>query len=194
MLDSYEEGMTVLFGEYEQDGNVFNGMEPIEWRILDIVDGKALLMSVYSLEKVPYNSAVPRGITWEDASLNTWLRESFYEQAFTVYQKMSIVSMPENAVNTDGLTNDYTDSFVSILSDLQISKYLPKMDDRVCYPTKHSSQGGGKTQNGASMWFTWKPGEITPYGRYVTSTGSVYLAGENQKTILVRPCIWVKLP
>ena len=77
MLDTYEAGMTVLFGEYEQDGNAFNGMEPIEWRILDIVDGKALLMSVCSLEKVPYNSAVPRGITWEDASLNTWLRESF---------------------------------------------------------------------------------------------------------------------
>ena len=35
-------GDTVIFGQYEQDGNLDNGSEPIAWQVLDVQDGKAL--------------------------------------------------------------------------------------------------------------------------------------------------------
>ncbi|MFR3410007.1 MAG: hypothetical protein ACLTXW_11150 [Christensenellales bacterium] len=38
-------GDTVMFGQYEQDGNLDNGSEPIAWQVLDVQGGKALLMS-----------------------------------------------------------------------------------------------------------------------------------------------------
>ena len=38
-------GDTVVFGRYEQDNNMENGPEPIEWIVLNVDDGKALLLT-----------------------------------------------------------------------------------------------------------------------------------------------------
>ena len=46
-------GNIVAFGRYEQDNDLTNGPEPIEWIVLDVVDGektKALLLSKYGLD------------------------------------------------------------------------------------------------------------------------------------------------
>ena len=40
---------TVAFGHYEQDNSAVNGQEAIEWLVLDVQEGKALLISTYSL-------------------------------------------------------------------------------------------------------------------------------------------------
>ena len=42
-------GDVLAFGHYEQDNNPDNGPEPIEWIVLDVQDGKALLLSRYGL-------------------------------------------------------------------------------------------------------------------------------------------------
>ena len=49
-------GGIVTFGRYEQDGNEENGPEGIEWIVLDVQDGKVLLLSKYGLEVKPYNT------------------------------------------------------------------------------------------------------------------------------------------
>ena len=49
-------GSIVAFGRYEQDGNEENGPEEIEWVVLDVQDGKVLLLSKYGLEVKPYNT------------------------------------------------------------------------------------------------------------------------------------------
>lgn len=38
-------GDTILFGRYEPDNDLENGKEPIEWWVIDQIDGKALLFS-----------------------------------------------------------------------------------------------------------------------------------------------------
>ncbi len=43
-------GDTVLFGEYEQDGNDSNGKEPIEWICLAKEDSEVLLLSKYAID------------------------------------------------------------------------------------------------------------------------------------------------
>ena len=49
-------GDTVMFGQYEQDGNLDNGSEPIAWQVLpDAQGGKALLMSRYALDCLPFH-------------------------------------------------------------------------------------------------------------------------------------------
>ena len=193
MLDSYAIGQQVKFGRYEQDGDTSNGKEDIVWQIIDIVDGKALLLSVHTLDRISYNTGNARGVTWQNSNLNRWLREEFYSEAFSVYERISITPMPEAAINGDDARNDYTDAQVSILSELQIKKYLPDATQRSCIPSDYASAMGGKTQNGASAWFTWTAGEISQYGRFVTSSGAIYLASELNNHILVRPCIWINL-
>lgn len=36
-------GDTYVFGQYEQDNDLSNGKEPIEWIVIDVVNGKALI-------------------------------------------------------------------------------------------------------------------------------------------------------
>ena len=49
-------GSIVTFGQYEQDNNTGNGPEEIEWIVLDVQDGKSLLLSRYGLDAKPYNT------------------------------------------------------------------------------------------------------------------------------------------
>ena len=42
-------GDYISFGSYEQDNDVTNGKEPIEWLVLDVQEGKAKILSRYAL-------------------------------------------------------------------------------------------------------------------------------------------------
>ena len=44
-LKEAKKGCLVEFGAYEQDNNLKNGKEPIEWMVLDVKNGEALLRS-----------------------------------------------------------------------------------------------------------------------------------------------------
>lgn len=50
-------GDYVFFGAYEQDNNTANGKENIEWLVLEVKDGKALVTSKYALDCKPYNTS-----------------------------------------------------------------------------------------------------------------------------------------
>ena len=49
----FKVGDIITFGEYEQDGNIINGKEPIEWIVADSNDGNYLLVSRYILDCKP---------------------------------------------------------------------------------------------------------------------------------------------
>ncbi len=71
-------GGTVFFGRYEQDNNLDNGPELVEWRVLSIEDGKATL--------VPAVAIMVGGL--ED--IHT-LPQELYSDGFTDYEKELIV-------------------------------------------------------------------------------------------------------
>ena len=75
-------GDAVYFGVYEQDDDPDNGPEEIEWEVLDIRDGKALILSKYTLDCQPYSSYPDKG-TWEECSLREWLNDDFLNSAFS---------------------------------------------------------------------------------------------------------------
>ena len=51
-----EAGEELIFGKYEQDGNVANGAEDLEWYVLYKEGNQALLVSKYVLALEPFNS------------------------------------------------------------------------------------------------------------------------------------------
>ena len=74
----------VVFGSYEQDGNVDNGTEAIQWIPLLEKDGKVMLISRYILEYRAFNeSTVAEPTNWEDSSLREWLNDEFLKSAFS---------------------------------------------------------------------------------------------------------------
>lgn len=74
-------GDIIEFGSYEQDNNPSNGPEPIEWRVLEVSDGSALIVSQYALDARAYNKERVR-ITWAECTLRGWLNGEFYATAF----------------------------------------------------------------------------------------------------------------
>ena len=79
-------GDIIEFGSYEQDNDLSNGPEPIEWRVLEVSDGSALIVSQYALDARAYNKERVR-ITWAECTLRGWLNGEFYDTAFSVDRK-----------------------------------------------------------------------------------------------------------
>ena len=78
-----------VFGSYEQDGDLSNGPEPIEWLILDENGNGTLLISRYVLDCVQYNT-IDTEVTWETCTLRSWMNNDFYNAAFDDGEKASI--------------------------------------------------------------------------------------------------------
>ena len=62
----------IVFGSYEQDGNLSNGPEPIEWEILEDDGSRLFLVSRYVLDAQPYN-VKDVNVDWENCTLRSWL-------------------------------------------------------------------------------------------------------------------------
>lgn len=95
-------GDTIKFGTYEQDDNMKNGKEAIEWIVLSKGEKQMMVISKYVLDCLPYHTTADVDITWEDCSLRKWLNESFYASAFTKTEKSLINTVKiKNNDNTD---------------------------------------------------------------------------------------------
>ena len=117
----------VLFGSYEQDGNIQNGKEPIEWLLLCRDDNKALLVSKHILDYMEYSVSLDRHITWKESSLRAYANNSFYNSAFSDKDKLVILSNKymnyDNPVYSSSEESETIDK-VAILSFDEIMKYF----------------------------------------------------------------------
>ena len=71
--------------------------EPIQWRVLNVSDGKALLLADKCLDYSPYHSTWEE-VTWETCSLRKYLNSKFKETAFSQTEQELIE--PTNVINT----------------------------------------------------------------------------------------------
>ncbi|MDO4182811.1 MAG: DUF6273 domain-containing protein [Coriobacteriia bacterium] len=205
-------GDYVLFGKYEQDNNLENGPEDIEWRVLDEQNGKKLLVSRYALDCQRYNTAYA-GVTWETCTLRVWLNGTFYDAAFSAADKARIASTwVANDDNPDYGTpggNDTSDN-VFCLSLAEVGKYfdstyddsLGAYPDRMCAPTPYAvAQGAwqwsGYTVDGVAAcdWWLRSPGYYSSSAADVIGDGYVNSVGYYVDGSIgaVRPALWVNL-
>ena len=82
-------GDVVKFGKYEQDANFSNGREDIEWEVLDVIDGKAFLVSRYVLDHKRFDETGECD-NWYACTLRKWLNDYFYDTAFDDKEKEKI--------------------------------------------------------------------------------------------------------
>ncbi len=118
-------GDIVYVGKYEQDHDIDNGEEDIEWIVLQKEDDTVLLLSRLILDSKPYNDTL-EDITWENSTLRKWLNGNFYNHAFSEDERARIMKThlenvdsnyrdQENYYNIQG-GNDTSD-YVFILSE-----------------------------------------------------------------------------
>lgn len=115
-----------VFGSFEQDDDPENGPEPLEWILLGIEDGRALLLSKYCIDCMPYY-AEGFEATWETSDIRAWLNGEFIETAFTDEERSHIASVTlhteDNRITGAPGGND-TEDRVFLLSFEESMKYL----------------------------------------------------------------------
>jgi len=101
-------GNIVTLGNYEQDGNLENGAEPIEWDVIYENDYYFILLSHYILDATAYS--VNRGTenwsvdgAWENSNVRSFLNDNFYNKAFTDNEKKIIEPSTGDGIITDNV-------------------------------------------------------------------------------------------
>ncbi len=152
---TYKVGDIIKFGKYEQDGNLSNGKEDIEWEVVSVEEDRILIITKYGIDDKPYNTKLEE-VTWETCSLRKWLNDDFFYGSFTGSERKKIfkVTLENNdnpKYNSPGGNN--TKDKIFILSLDEISKYygyqwysnntLWGANQRLlCEPTPYAIQNG----------------------------------------------------
>ena len=67
------------------------GQTPIEWIVLDRQEDRALLLSKYALDAMPFHEVEDWNVTWGDCTLRSWLNGEFLGVAFGDEERMQII-------------------------------------------------------------------------------------------------------
>lgn len=198
-LKNIKVGSYINFGAYEQDNNTSNGKEDVEWLVLEIKDGKALVISKYALDCKQYNTSYT-DVTWETCTLRKWLNNDFLGAAFSADEKSMIPAVtvsadknPEYSTNPGKATQDQ----VFLLSIPEENKYFNSASARQCKPTDYAVANGAhiNSSNGNCYWWLRSPGYGKNRAAGVLSDGDVYEAGYYVNIVdnAVRPALWIDL-
>ena len=198
-----EVGETVFFGRYEQDNDLENGSEPIEWLVLAKEGNRLLVVSKYALDRQPYNTAYT-SITWETCTLRKWLNSTFLSAAFSEDEQRMIptvtVSMDKDPYHSasSGSTKDR----VFLLSMPEVDRYFSSDEARKCEPTEYAigqgvySSSSNSSGSKVTCWWWLRSSAVDSYRAvYVYYDGSVSASGisVNFANDAVRPALWIDL-
>ena len=185
-------GGYIFFGSYEQDGNLSNGAEDIEWLVLDIQGGKALVISKYVLDAQMYNGST-ESITWETCALRGWLNNDFLNGAFTNGEKSLIfettVSADKNP-NYVTLPGNPTRDKIFLLSITEAERYFSSDSNRAADCTRSSI-----AQGCTGAWWLRSPGGERQRASSISIQGGVAKYGNlvGSGALGVRPAMWIDL-
>ena len=129
VMREVKEGDVIKFGRYEQDNNLNNGPEDIEWIVLESHEQPdwLVLLCKYCIDVMPLNEGEGE-YYWADCSLRKWLNEDFYNTAFDEKDKEWILKVKhenpdELYTKTAGGRN--TADYVYLLGQNDIYNYFP---------------------------------------------------------------------
>lgn len=192
-------GDCVKFGKYEQNDSTADGKEKIEWLVLEIKDNKALVISKYSLECLPYNNSTTNtDVTWESSSLRAWLNNEFLSAAFSEEELARIISAEVTADKNPTHATDQgvaTEDKVFLLSIAEANKYFPANMGRRCKTTLHTRAGGIKVVEECGDWWLRSVGMSPQRAAVVSPYGAILEFGYDVGSPIyaVRPALWIEL-
>lgn len=192
-------GDLIRFGSYEQDNDLDNGKEAIEWQVLAVEENRVLVISKYALDVKPFNYEYRR-VTWETSYLRNWLNGEFMNNAFSPTERAQILTVinknPDNPVSRIKGGKDTKDQ-IFLLSIDEADKYLNTDATRQCQSTEYAKANGDfiNEYNGESWWWlrsrgsTSKTASLVLYSGYINTVGF----GVNNNFGDVRPSFWLSL-
>lgn len=187
-------GQIFEFGRYPQTRD--GGILPIKWRVLDINNKKALLLSDFGIEMKPYADFSNDGkyhIKWGNSSINRWLNLEFYGQSFHPFEQKKIVT--SNIDSSVYVVNKKINTIKSVskiflLSVLDAEKYL-KRGNFGSYENLKTTEKVGRQYSGFMLRDSfWNP--MVGYYVEVVDHYGVHISDYKEKNIIA-PTMWVDL-
>ena len=174
--------------------------EPIPWQVLRIEHKTATLIakSVLAADHYLNDYAKFNTVTWAESSVRAWLRDTFYESAFTAREKADILL---SSVSTaDSITygtagGEDTKDYVYIPAGEDLADVSLQIDLAAGCTPYAVSQGLGYTGAGQSNWMTRTPSYEQNGIEYVNTNGEL----ENKeahnvtKVLGIRPMVRLSL-
>lgn len=160
-------GDTISFGKYN-------------WKVLDIEDGVALIITDYIIDEMPYNDALEE-ITWEKCSLRKYLNNEFYN-CFSRSDKeriMEVINLNHGNSQYEISGGNSTADNIFLLSIEEANKYDITIPEYVLLDTVWWLRSPGDEKTGAAG--VYGGGIINTEGYYVNEYGGV------------RPALWLSL-
>lgn len=202
-LYSADIGETVFLGNYEQDNDLENGAEPIEWIVLDKYNNKVLLISKDALYSKKYNEELTN-VTWETCTLRKWLNADFYNTAFNDNEKSFIVETKLNNHDSIVYRKSYggnnTIDKVFLLSYNEANYYLPTHDLSLAKATAYAKESGSYTnaKSGYCWWWLRTPGYSNNHASRANINNEVERLSAmglqvSQENYSVRPSMWIDI-
>ena len=171
--------------------------EPLDWRVLAVRDGRALLITRQVIDARPYDTRYT-GTTWEGCSLRAWLNGEFAARAFTAEEQRRIlrtaVPNPFNGpYGTSG--GEPTQDFLFCLSLDEARHCFFSDDDRKAPPGPLARERGVSAYRDGAAWWLRSPGDDVCVAATIEANGYVNEGGWFMYTdsIGVRPAMWVAL-
>jgi len=212
LIANAKAGDYVFFGSYEQDGDISNGTEPIEWLVLGKENGKLLLLSRYGLDVKQFSDS-PEKAGWENSDIRDWLNGTFINSTFNtenlneILQTTLVNALSDNDIDDknqkpeaiEDEKQDVSSSMqksrdrVFLLSEQEIELYLAGNEKRQCDATKATSKKGIQDNNGKCSWWLRTASKDKNDCIYIVSSerGEIKNSPYNAENA-VRPAIWVK--
>lgn len=206
-MTEYNIGSTVAFGSYQ-------------WRILDIQDKRALIITEHMIGQHPYNNFAG-DVTWADCSLRKYLNGEFYNQFTEMEQSRITPVIIKNLDNQwyQSKGGEDTKDYIFLLSiEEAVCKYFgdsskhlenrsPKQ--RYWFQNKDNNNEKRKARYDGFSWWWWlrSPGRDNKRAVYIHGDGNIGIQGNgtfryNSKTVHpltndncggVRPVLWLNI-
>ncbi|MBO5211988.1 MAG: InlB B-repeat-containing protein [Clostridia bacterium] len=180
--------------------------EPISWRIVDELDGKALIVSdlIIDAQEFQSESYLVGGYNlnnYEQSTVRAWLNDTFYNTAFNELQKSYINTTHVDNSSSQSAGKKYscndTEDKIFFLSNAELCKYSGKMNMQKSSSDYAKAQGsftGGS--GGAGCWGTRSPFDQADRIQevfYDGSFGSTTSATTNWTVLGTVPALWISL-
>ncbi len=166
-----EPGDTLYLGKYEQDNDLENGPEDIEWLVLERDGDLALIVSKYILDAGRHDDYEVRDDDWEGSVIRTWLNEDFLQSAFTPEEQQWIPRSTDR---------------IFLLSLKETQTYLTDPEILITSATPYAMTNGAN-----SNWWLRTVGYSQRHYCVVSHSGEIWNFPLSHQTFGIRPAIWV---
>ncbi len=171
-------GDMIAFGSWHQNSDAQDST-PIQWRVLEVQDDRALLISDRALDARPYD-LYRVDAAWDQCTLRAWLNTALLNEAFTPDQQKAILVTTLDNGGECPPTQDklfllnYSEAARCLSSEELIARY-----------TRYASRKDGLSSSG----FSWTRKSNRMINMMGTECSDLFQISNNA----VRPAMWVSL-